>query len=67
MTKQSTAVPVTEFRCAMGRWDDTMLVRPVGVEALSFVFTEDLSVILTREDQIRLRDLLNVRLGEVKR
>jgi hypothetical protein len=66
--KQETTVsPATEFRCAMGRWEDVMLVRPVGQQGMSFVFSDDLSVILAREDQVRLRDLLNARLGECKR
>lgn len=65
--QQTTVLAPVEFRCAMGRWDDTMLVRPVGERAMSFVFSEDLSVILDREALTRLRDMINARLGESKR
>lgn len=57
----------TEFRCAMGRWDDFMLMRPVGMRGMSFVFGDDPSVILSGADVLRLRDLLTARLEEAAR
>lgn len=59
-------VPPAVFRCAMGLPEDAMQVHPVGDQgAMTFRYGPDASVILTRQEVTRLRDLLTARLEVV--